>query len=239
MEFTTTQTVAEIVASDYRTADVFKSFGIDFCCGGKAKLEDICRRKELDSAEVLSALTQLFNSDQTAPDFKSWKADQLIRYIVENHHQYITKNIGIIREYAKKVALVHGLHRPEVVQIADLFEEIAKELLTHLQKEEIVLFPYILDLQQAAEGNGQLLQDRFTTVQSPIRMMETEHETVGNWFHQIAEFSNQYNPPAEACNTFIVLYAKLKEFEEDLHTHIHLENNLLFPMALQLEKNIR
>ncbi|TWI83090.1 regulator of cell morphogenesis and NO signaling [Lacibacter cauensis] len=233
------RTVAELVTEDYRTADVFKKYGIDFCCGGKVTVSDICRKKNISYNELAE---QLYNIGNAVPDnntnFNEWQLDKLAQYIVEKHHSYVANNIAVVRQYAHKVAQVHGGHRPEVVAIARLFDEVAEELTHHLQKEELILFPYVAQLAAAARNKVTIAAPHFGTVDNPIRMMEAEHEDAGNHFHEIGVLSDNYNPPAEACNTYRVLYAKLKEFEDDLHTHIHLENNILFPKAKQLEQQV-
>jgi regulator of cell morphogenesis and NO signaling len=236
MNLQTEKTVAEIVAGDYRTADVFKNFGIDFCCGGKVSLSEICRKKDLDFEVLKTALEKL---NQTAlPEelqFSTWEPGRLIDHILEKHHSYVNRNLDLITQYAEKVALVHGEHRPEVKTIARLFKAVAEELTTHMQKEERTLFPFIKKMAEARKENTLAPEAPFGTVGNPIRMMENEHESAGELLHEIARLSDNYNPPEEACNTYRVLYAKLQEFENDLHEHIHLENNVLFPMALALE----
>ncbi len=230
------KTVGELVAEDYRKAEVFKKFGIDFCCGGGKTVKDVCEKKGVDYAvlekELLDAEKKA-GSDTT--NFNEWKLDALADYIVEKHHTYVKENIPMLLEFSKKVARVHGNANPEVVKIADLFQEAADELTHHMMKEENVLFPYIKELANKQKNGSNGLHPPFGTVQNPIRMMEMEHEQVGDLLKQIAELSGNYTPPAHACNTYRVEYFKLKEFEDDLHRHIHLENNILFPKAIELE----
>jgi regulator of cell morphogenesis and NO signaling len=235
METTQEKTIAEIVVENYRAADVFKKHGIDFCCGGKISVKEMCRKKNLDYNTVQAHLDELDNVIIEDYDFNRWQLDDLVNYILDKHHRYIIDNAELIQQYADKVARVHGHHRTEVVRIDELFREAIDELDTHMMKEERVLFPYIIQLAEAQRQNTPLQRPPFGTAQNPIRMMEMEHETVGNIFHEISELSSGYNPPAEACNTYRVLYAKLQEFENDLHRHIHLENNILFPKAMDLE----
>lgn len=237
MNLTKEKTVAEFVTEDYRTADVFKKFGIDFCCGGKVTLAEVCSKKNISYDELTAQLNKIGQSTPDADtNFNEWQLDKLASYIVEKHHGYVSQNLELIRQYANKVAAVHGGHRPEVKAIARLYNEAADELAHHMEKEEIILFPYVNQLAAASRRNATIPVPHFGTVENPIRMMEAEHESAGNLFHEIATLSDNYTAPPEACNTYRVLYAKLKEFEEDLHTHIHLENNILFPKAKQLEQ---
>lgn len=236
---TAEKTIAEIVTEDYRTADVFKKFGIDFCCGGKVTVEEICKKKNINFNSLADQLSQIGQSKENSDtNFNDWQLDKLANYILEKHHGYVAENLELIKQYADKVALVHGQHRPEVKKIAELYNEAAEELAMHMQKEEMILFPYVNLLAAAKRSKAVVKTPHFGTVENPITMMENEHEAVGNLFHEIARLSNNYSAPPEACNTYRVLYAKLKEFEDDLHTHIHLENNILFPKATVLEKEL-
>lgn len=233
-----TKTVAQMVTEDFRTAEVFKKFGIDFCCGGKQKIEDVCRKKGIDPADLEKALREkLEKSDASAQNFNEWKLDFLADYIVNVHHKYVADNIPLLREFTAKVARVHGEAHSEVVEIARLFEAVASELEQHMMKEENILFPYIKELARA-ESSGPITSPPFGTVGNPIRMMEMEHENAGNILKKIGELSNGFTPPPDACNTYRVSYLKLREFEMDLHQHIHLENNILFPKAIELESRL-
>ncbi|MBI3136499.1 MAG: iron-sulfur cluster repair di-iron protein [Bacteroidetes bacterium] len=229
------KTVAELVTENYKTADVFKKNGIDFCCGGKVSVKDICAKKNLPYDKLKRELEAVDQVTDINADFKSWDLERLTDYIVETHHAYVTENIPIIRQYAEKVARVHGEANPEVVQINYLFRIIADELSRHMCKEENILFPYIKNLALVQSEAIQFQIPHFGTIQNPITMMEHEHDQVGKYGFKIAELSLNYTPPAHACNTYRVLYAKLKEFEDDLHQHIHLENNILFPRAIEIE----
>jgi regulator of cell morphogenesis and NO signaling len=228
--------IGEMVAQDYRKAEVFKKFGIDFCCGGKDTLAKTCARKGVDAEEVRLALQELeLVPDQHPEDFDSWDLDVLIDYIIDTHHSYVSAALPLLDEFSAKVARVHGDYHPEVVEIANHYQAVANELRQHMQKEENILFPYIKEMVLAKRDNQPFPQCPFGTVRNPINMMEMEHESAGGSMQAISELSSGYNPPAEACNTYRVLYAKLQEFENDLHQHIHLENNILFPKAIALE----
>ena len=168
-------------------------------------------------------------------NYNNWELDFLVDFIVNTHHVYVTESLGLIDAYATKVAKVHGEHHPAVIKIQELFEIIAQDLSSHMKKEELILFPYVKRLAAANKANVGIDKAHFGSVNNPINMMEEEHEIVGNLFKEIAVLSSNYTPPEWACNTFKALYAKLDEFEQDLHIHIHLENNILFPKAIAME----
>lgn len=237
MENLRNKTVGEIVKLDFRAADVFSSYGIDFCCGGKISVADACAASGADESKVISELESLqYRTGAAAHDFDSWNIGFLTDYIINTHHQYVAKAIPQILPLAQKVADVHGEHHPEVVVVNELFNELADELLSHMQKEEQILFPYIKKL-VVEESAGKCTDPScFGSVASPISVMEAEHENAGTILKQLYNLSDGYTAPEDACNTFRVLYGKLKEFEDDLHVHIHLENNILFPKSIELEQ---
>ena len=229
--------IGEMVAEDYRKAEVFKKFGIDFCCGGKDSLDKTCNNMGIDLTEVKNALKQLDEQQHRQPsqDYNNWELDFLIDYIINTHHKYVSEALPLLDEFSTKVASVHGDAHPEVIEIASYYQAVANELRMHMHKEEVILFPYIKQLTIAKRNNETLQPSPFGSIKNPINMMEAEHESAGGAMAAINELSNGYNPPEEACNTYRVLYAKLQEFENDLHQHIHLENNILFPKAINLE----
>lgn len=231
-------TVAELVAADYRKANVFNQFGIDFCCGGKKSVADVCAEKGIDLAELEQALALTSAQASTGIhwDFQKWDTAFLIDFIVQAHHQYVRAQLPRLIRFGEKVARVHGEKWPETVEIFGRVMDLNHELMAHMDKEEHVLFPFVKNLAAAAAGKVPMPRAPFGTVQNPVRMMEMEHETAGELMHQIRNLSNDYTPPAGACNTFRVWYALLGEFEEDLHLHVHLENNILFPRAVEMEK---
>lgn len=226
--------IGDLVAEDYRKATVFKKFGLDFCCGGGHTITEACRRHGLDEQEVIDALIALERQGgESASEEQTWSLTRLADHIEETHHHYVRERIPVISEFSQKVARVHGNANPETIEIARLFDELARELSMHMRKEELLLFPYIRNLEA---GTG-FESPAFGTVANPIRMMEHEHDVAGNLCKDISRLSGGYEPPAHACNTYRVLYAMLDEFEQDLHRHVHLENNVLFPKALKLEQS--
>ncbi|MFD2245136.1 iron-sulfur cluster repair di-iron protein [Pontibacter ruber] len=233
-------TVGELVAKDYRKAQVFKKYGIDFCCGGKKSLAQVCEEKNIDQDKLEQELNGL--TDQATAgrenEYEKWDPAFLADYIVNVHHTYVREAIPALYEYTAKIARVHGARHPELLQIAKHFVNVANELEVHMPKEERVLFPYIKQLVEAKKNGQKVERPAFGTIQNPINMMEMEHESAGNEMESIRELSDNYTVPADGCATYRVAFSKLKEFEEDLHRHIHLENNILFKKALELEKEV-
>lgn len=230
-------TVGEMVKNDFRKAEVFKKFGIDFCCGGKRTLEETCAKKGVDITAVKRELAAIEQSPSfEGIDFDSYSLTNLIDHIVDKHHAYVTNSLTVLNEFVGKVARVHGESHPEMKKVYELFEMIKLELEGHMLKEERVLFPYIKNLELAKMMDAKSASAGFGTVRNPIAMMEHEHEQVGQYMSEINELTNGYTAPPDACMTFRVSLHKLKEFEDDLHQHIHLENNILFPKAIEMEK---
>lgn len=231
-------TVAEMVASDYRKAKVFSQFGIDFCCGGKKNIAEVCLDKGIDLSTLEQALMQV--SAQPAGsvhwNFQQWDTPFLTDFIVNAHHAYVRSQTPRLLAFGEKVVRSHGQKWSEVQKIHALVQILTDELLAHMEKEERVLFPYIKQLAAGWPYATEKPHAPFGSVQNPVRMMEMEHETAGEILRDIRALSNDHTPPAGACNTFRVWYALLREFEEDLHLHVHLENNILFPRAIGLEK---
>ena len=229
--------IGELVAKDLRKAEVFKKFNIDFCCGGKKTLSQVCNDKQINIKDIESEFEKLDStSESVSQNYNEWSLDFLVDFIINTHHKYVKNSLPILLEYTAKVAKVHGKEHLEVVAIYDLFKEASDELNLHIMKEETILFPYIKQL--VNEKNSVNEGCSFGTVKNPIRMMEHEHDVVGNIFKTIRELSNDYTPPEDACTTYKLSYKKLEEFENDLHQHIHLENNILFPKSIKLESEL-
>ena len=234
-EIAVDKTIGEIVAADFRTAKVFENHGIDFCCGGKIALAAVCGEKGLDLAAITRELESLQHEPaDRSQNYSSWSLPFLADYIVNTHHAYLKENDGQIAAYASKIASVHGAHHPEVIRIAAIFGKIAADMVGHLKEEEEVFFP-ALKRAEAARMAGTIPaeKDRETIRVSLIRL-HREHEEIGDAVHEIRHLSSEYAIPDDVCNTFMLTYRKLKEFEDDLHKHVHLENNILFPKAAAL-----
>ena len=233
------KTIGEIVAEDYRTAQIFKDYGIDFCCKGNRSIREACEPKNMDPERVISEIEALWRqSPEEAFDFQAWPLDRLADHIEKKHHRYVEEKIPVLNAYLGKLCRVHGSRHPELFEIAEEFKSCGGELAAHMKKEELVLFPFIRKMAKTQPGEG-VGQPYFGTVQNPIQRMMDEHNTEGDRFRKISGLSNGYTPPDDACGTYRVTYALLQEFEEDLHLHIHLENNILFPKSLSLEKQLR
>ncbi len=230
-----TKTIGQIVAEDYRTAKVFEDHGIDFCCGGKVALAATCLEKGID----LAALTGELEAAQSKPveksqNFTSWELPFLIDYIVNVHHTYIKENAAQIAAYAHKIAEVHGAHHPEVIQIAAIFNKMAADLAVHLKEEEDNFFPAIKHTDRDRKVGATPNANDLETIKNSLAKLTQEHEEVGEAIHTIRRLAKGYAIPGDVCNTFMITYQRLKEFEDDLHKHVHLENNILFLKAAQL-----
>ena len=234
-----TKTVADLVTENIKTAHIFKKYGIDFCCGGGISIQKACEKANVNFEDIERDLLNVENTITRANDYNSWKLDFLTDHIINVHHAYVEENIPLLIQYSARVAKVHGHHYSELLEIQQLFTKVAQELSAHMKKEELILFPFIKKLAQAEKEGAPLPKAQFGTVDNPIKMMEVEHEEAGEVLRQIDELSNNYTPPEGACNTYRAFYAKLEEFEQDLHQHVHLENNILFPKALKLEKKLK
>lgn len=237
METLEKTTIGEYVAKDFRTAAVFSKYGIDFCCKGNRTIEEACESKNINSDEVKEKInTVLISKNDSNIDFKSWPLDLLADYIEKTHHRYVEEKSQALIPFLNKLCKVHGASHPELFEVTKLFTECAGELAQHMKKEELILFPFIKKMVKATQSGDVIEQPHFGTVENPIAMMKDEHTAEGERFEKIATITNNYTPPADACNTYKVTYAMLADFEQDLHKHIHLENNILFPGACVLEE---
>lgn len=231
MRITEQTIVGELVAQDYRTALVFKKQGIDFCCNGNRSIAEACDKKQINTAAMIETLEEVVNhTNSPVADYNSWPLDLLADYVEKKHHRYVNEKIVEIAPFLNKVTRVHGDRHPELLEVLELFSECAEDLTAHMHKEEQILFPYVRKM-----VSDSTVQAPFGTIQNPINMMMHEHTAEGERFRRIVELTNDYTPPEDACNTYRVTFALLKEFEEDLHLHIHLENNILFPKAIAME----
>jgi len=231
--------IGELVAENYRAAGVFKKYGIDFCCQGNRTIDDACTTQNLDSESLIKDLSEVINQKaEGTVDYKSWPLDLLVDYIEKKHHRYVEEKINEITPYVAKIAKVHGDNHPELIEINESFISCTEALASHMKEEEQILFPYVREIVKAKLENLPFAKPSFSTIESPIETLMTEHNAEGERFRKIAELSNNYQAPADGCNTYKVTFALLKEFEEDLHLHIHLESNIVFPEILKLEKEI-
>lgn len=223
-------TVGQIVANDYRTAQILRSYGLDFCCGGGRTLEKACTSKKIDVNQVIADLEGLNAEGQTGDNYNEWSLDFLVDYIVNNHHRFVQKALPEINFYAEKVARVHGQRHPELLDVLQKVRLLSEEMLGHLQKEEEELFPQIKELVQQHK--------RGSVREAIVEDLENEHDKAGALMAEIEELTNEFNPPEDACASYRVLFQNLEGFQQDLHKHVHLENNILFPKALELESRV-
>ncbi|PZF74756.1 iron-sulfur cluster repair di-iron protein [Taibaiella soli] len=233
--------IGAVVAQDYRTAAVFERAGIDFCCNGGRTIGAACEAQKIGSADLIQELEEIVKTSRsgqsTTADYSSFPLDLLADWIEKKHHRYVSMQIPVIQSFLEKIVHVHGAKHPELAEIKAHFDACAMELTAHMKKEELILFPFIRKMVLAKlEGRNEIAVP-FGTVQNPIRMMMHEHDVEGERFRSIKSLSNQYVAPADSCNTYKAAFAALQEFEEDLHLHIHLENNILFPKAIVLEES--
>lgn len=230
-------TIGEYVAQDFRSAAVFSKYGIDFCCKGNRTIEEACEKNNLNFSQIEKEVTQLLETKSDgAIDFKFWPSDLLIDYIEKTHHRFVEEKSAALIPFLDKLCKVHGQSHPELFEITELFKGCAGELAQHMKKEELILFPFIKKMDNAIRTGRQIEQPHFGTVENPIAMMKEEHEAEGDRFVKIAELTNNYTPPSDGCSTYKVTFAMLQEFEQDLHKHIHLENNILFPRAIEMQE---
>jgi len=238
MENNLDMTIGEIVTKDFRTASVFSEYGIDFCCGGTKTLQKACEEKSVNSNELQQKLNAVTQSKTDGVDFNAWSLDVLVDYIEKTHHSYIKEKTPFILQYLDKIQKVHGENHPELAEIFKLFSQSSIDLGMHLKKEERILFPFIRQLVKIQNSGQHTEEEHFGTIQNPIAMMKEEHVKEGKRFDNISTLSGGYTVPEDGCNTYRAAYAMLNEFEQDLHTHIHLENNILFPKAIEMEKSV-
>jgi len=233
MTFTATKTVRELVVEVPNATRVFEKLGIDYCCGGDRPLEEACASANVAIDDVLRALEQ---GDTSAPsanrDWNTAPLGELVDHIVNKHHAYVKNEVPRLKTLIAKVVGVHGQNHPELEQVQVAFSELANELAGHLVKEEQILFPYV---KQMAGGAG-CGPSCFGTVRNPIRVMMMEHDDAGDKLREMRRITSDYSIPADACTSYATLFRALVEFEQDLHQHIHLENNILFPRAAAMER---
>ena len=238
MTLTITKTVRDYAIETPQTIPVFEKLGIDFCCGGNRPLDEACAAAHLNLDSVLKSL-EMALAEPVRPSDRELRAGslaELMSHIVKTHHVYVRTQIPEISKLAQKVYGKHGANHPELETIRNVFQALGEELMSHLMKEENILFPYIERMEEAVIQGDPILPPPFGTVANPVRMMKHEHDDAGVALKSLRETSHAYTPPADACVSFQALYTALANFEKDLHQHIHLENNVLFPRAQEMER---
>ncbi len=230
-------TIGEIVAQDYRTAPVFQSYKIDFCCQGNRTIEDVCKNAEINEKQLAVALEKATQQEATVTaNYREWPLQLLADYIERKHHRFVKAKIKEIRPLLRKIVSVHGHKHSELTEVETLFHLSAKELLEHMQKEEQELFPFIRKMAKAKELDKNLGLATTGIAENTIITLHHEHAAEGERFRKIALLTGNYVLPEDGCTTYAATLLLLKEFEQDLYLHIHLENNILFPRTIELEK---
>jgi len=238
MSISPNSSVGEIVKLNFKTAPLFLSHNIDYCCGGKKAISEACLEVGINPDLLITQLESLIS--ETDPDseyINKLSLTDLADYIIKRHHSYVTESIPFLNTNLEKLCRVHGENHPELFRIKELFNGSAEALTAHMQKEENVLFPHIRGLETAKKTNAPVPVSHFGSVSNPIGMMLAEHQNEGERFVEIARLSNNYTLPEGGCTTYDVTLKQLRDFDNDLHRHIHLENNILFPKAIALEKS--
>ena len=232
--------LAQIVKSNHQAASIFEKYHLDFCCKGKRSLEQACTEQQLSISTVTEDLENIFAKDNDGTvDFEKMTLTQLADYIVQTHHAYVKNEMPQIQAYLQKVSSKHGERHPELYKIFQTFSAVKEEMEGHMKKEELILFPRIKELQKLADNENANLQLNITYLQSPITVMEQEHDHAGSLLNDIRILSNDYAAPQDACTTYRLSFAALKAFELDLHQHVHLENNILFPKAIETFRDLQ
>jgi len=235
---TTNMTVRDVAMQLPRATRLFEKLKIDYCCGGNRPLTEACALAGIDVDDVLDMLAEVTEAtaeDKGSLDFQNASLPELITHILGTHHVFTKSEMDRLQLLADKVLAAHGGNHPELIHLDELFTRLCADLKPHMFKEEQILFPYIVAMAEAAEQNRAVALAPFGTVNNPIRMMMMEHDTAGQILRELRALTSDYKVPADACVSYQTLYQALENFEKDLHQHIHLENNILFPKALALE----
>ncbi len=239
MTMTAERTVRELALENAAATRVFEKLGIDYCCGGNKSLADACRASNLSVDQVIDSLEMAEEAAHAAQKDRDWQIEplaDLIAHIKNTHHKYTREEMARLVPLLDKVCSVHGKNHPELQSIQSSFQGLVLELTTHMMKEERILFPYIVRMEESVIQREPVLPSPFGSVQNPVAMMEHEHDSAGNALRNMREASSGYAAPGDACISYQTLYKALADFEADLHQHIHLENNILFPRAIAMEK---
>ncbi len=241
MSFTISNTVGEMAIKLPGAIRVFENFGIDYCCGGKRTLREACQAANISIEEVLSSLVQGEGAAQLPPvrDWQKEPLSALVNYILQTHHVFTKQEIVRLEKLLDKVCAAHAQNHTELIRLRELFKILKGDLLPHMMKEESVLFPYIKAIETALTKRQKSPMPFFSTVRNPVRLMMMEHDNAGELLRIMRTLTNNYTVPADACVSFKALYEALNAFETDLHQHIHLENNILFPRTVALEKMVQ
>lgn len=239
MKISPDASVGEVVKMNFKTASVFQKNNIDFCCGGDKTISEACTNAGLDTDQLIGQLETIAEQiDSESQYINDLSLEELSTYIIKRHHNYVRESIPEIKKNLEKICQVHGEHHPVLFEVNRLFSDSSGNLIMHMQKEELMLFPFIRRLEISSVNDSPLPQSPFGSVSNPISAMLVEHQQEGDRFDQISLLTERYRVPEDAFTTYERTPKQLRDFENDLHRHIHLENNILFPKAIELEKQI-
>src|SRR5215475_1770550 len=232
-------TVGELASTISHAPRVLEKFGIDYCCGGGRSLVDACTAKGVDLIEVIRAIGSPEEKGGADQNYYDLSQRELAEHIINTHHKYTRTGIHRISALIEKVVSVHSAHHPELLELRKTFGDLAGDLTPHMMKEENVLFPCIVAVEATVTSDSACPRAAFVTVQTPVRMTQFEHDLAGELLRELRRITSNYTVPADGCISYRTLYESLQQFEEDLHLHIHLENNILFPRAIDMESKAR
>jgi regulator of cell morphogenesis and NO signaling len=238
MSVSMARTVRELVLENPQATRVLEKVGIDYCCGGGKSLEEACAAAKISVDEVIDSLELAEEQARAQQKDRNWQREplaDLVAHINSTHHKYTREEIARLGPLFDKVVSVHGKNHSELQHVRAAFRGLAQELTMHMMKEEAVLFPYIIRMEEAVIQKEPVLPPPFGSVQNPVAMMMQEHDSAGDALKAMRQASAGYTPPGDACISYQALYRALADFEKDLHQHIHLENNILFPRAIAME----
>lgn len=231
--------IKDIVAENFHAVELFEKYKIDFCCKGNRSVQEALDEKKLSIPKFYKELSNVYQSNSAEKhNYNEWDLVELYEYIVRTHHTYVKSAIPLITLHIEKVINAHAKKYPFLLEVQHVFGLVANEMNGHMMKEENILFPLIKYLVDTQKFNEKPKTGGFGTIKNPIRQMEAEHVSAGGATEKLRELTDDYQLPEDACATFQVLYKELNEFEIDLHKHVHLENNILFPKAIKLEEKL-
>lgn len=235
---TVERTLSDLVTENFNSASVFEKYGLDFCCKGGMSLKKACETHGFDSEKIAKELSEV-SYEESAQRYFKWEPSFLADYIVNNHHSYVREMTPLLYMHLAKISTVHGQRHPEFLEVEKIFHRVAEELAQHMVKEEKMLFPAIKIIANSKFTEKRIPPMPFGSVMGPISVMLAEHETVGSELEKIRELLHDYTPPEDTCTTVKVTFKELENFEKDLHKHVFLENSVLFPKAIQMEKEMK
>ncbi len=229
--------IADIVLNNINTSEVFKEFNIDYSIEGNKNFLTVCEHKNIDSKKIINKLVAAHKDVYYLQNYNSWKLDFLIEFLSEIHHNYKEENILILKQYSKKVADLYSKQYPELLEVNNLIQGVSEEILEHMKNEETILFPYLKELLKLKETKVKIKKSALPKIKS-IDDFEDEHFKIRLVFNRIAQLTKNYTIPKNVCDSFKLLFTRLEKFDNELQDHIHIENNILFPKAKELERKV-